>query len=69
MKAAEKYWSYKAPSIPEVKDLPPGVFRGDEREWSKLSPGMRRTIWRVSVKIRDPETGFYSVPLQSGLKS
>lgn len=46
----EKYWSYQAPPIPEIGDLPPGVFAGDERAWNSLSPGFRRTIWREAAK-------------------
>lgn len=62
MKAVEKYWSYRAPPTPEIKDLPPGSFKGSEKEWNQLSPGMRRTIWREAVKKLDPETGAYIVP-------
>jgi hypothetical protein len=62
MREPEKYWSYKAPPIPEVNDLPPGVFKGSERDWNRLSPGMRRAIWREAVKKRDAETGFCTVP-------
>lgn len=62
MKRPESYWAYKSPPIPEVKDLPPGVFKGSEHEWSQLSPGMRRTIWWEAVKVVDPETGYASAP-------
>lgn len=50
MREPEKYWLYKGPPIPEVTDLPPGVFKGDETAWCSLSPGMRRTIWREATK-------------------
>ncbi len=50
----EKYWAYKQPPIPEVKDLPPGTFKGDERAWNSLSPGMRRTIWSEAIKRLKP---------------
>lgn len=50
MRAPETYWAYKQPPIPEVKDLPQGVFSGDEKAWCSLSPGMRRTIWREATK-------------------
>lgn len=63
MKSPEIYWSYKSPPIPEIKDLPLGVFKGDEREWNRLSPGMRQTIWREAVKKLDPETGSFCVPV------
>jgi predicted Fe-S protein YdhL (DUF1289 family) len=50
MREPEKYWAYAQPPIPEVSDLPPGVFNGDEKSWCSLSPGMRRTIWREATK-------------------
>lgn len=57
MKKQEQYWGFKAPDIPEVGDLPPGTFNGDERAWSSLSPGYRRTIWQQAVKrLEPPET-------------
>lgn len=55
MKQPEKYWAYPQPPIPEVSDLPPGVFNGDERAWGSLSPGMRRTIWREATKRVEQE--------------
>lgn len=50
MKQGEKYWAFAQPPIPELRDLPPGVFAGDERAWESLSPGYRRTIWREATK-------------------
>lgn len=50
MREPETYWAYRQPPIPEVTDLPPGVFNGDEKSWCSLSPGMRRTIWREATK-------------------
>ena len=50
MREPEKYWAYAQPPIPEVTDLPKGVFHGDETAWCSLSPGMRRTIWREATK-------------------
>ncbi len=56
MREPERYWAYKQPPIPEVTDLPPGVFKGDEKAWCSLSPGMRRTIWREATKRQVPYT-------------
>lgn len=50
MKKPEKYWTYQAGDIPEVDDLPPGTFRGTEKDWQSLSPGMRREIYRQAMK-------------------
>lgn len=53
MKRPETYWAYAQPPIPELCDLPPGTFKGDERSWESLSPGFRRTIWREATKSRE----------------
>lgn len=53
MIAPEKYWNYKQPPIPELRDLPSGTFRGDEKQWQSLSPGYRRTIWQEALKRAD----------------
>lgn len=42
--AGESYWTYKAAS-PTPINPPPGSPM-TEKEWSQLSPGMRREIWR-----------------------
>lgn len=54
MREPETYWAYKQPPIPEVTDLPSGVFSGDENAWCSLSPGMRRAIWREATKRAMP---------------
>ena len=47
MKVAEVYWTYRASEpTPEHSDVYPHAFSGTEREWSQLSPGMRREIYR-----------------------
>ncbi len=61
MREPETYWAYKQPPIPEVTDLPEGVFKGDERAWGSLSPGMRRTIWREATKHMQPAVQQHSV--------
>jgi len=61
MIAPEKYWAYKQEPIPEMKDLPSGVFNGDEHGWNSLSPGMRRTIWREAMKRLAPPISEPSV--------
>ena len=53
MKKPEKYWTYKGGDIPEVSDLPPGTFKGDEKAWQQLSPGMRREIYRYAMKKKE----------------
>lgn len=50
MRETERYWLRKGPPIPEVSDLPAGTFSGDEGKWCSLSPGMRREIWRDSIR-------------------
>lgn len=60
MREPETYWAYKQPPIPEVSDLPPGVFKGDENSWCSLSPGMRRTIWREATKRQEREQSALS---------
>ena len=50
MKAPKSYWTYQAGLIPEVHDLPEGAFNGDEAAWSRLSPGMRREVYRQAIK-------------------
>ena len=49
MREPESYWLRKGPAIPEVADLPPGAFNGNEEAWCSLSPGMRRTVWREAI--------------------
>jgi hypothetical protein len=45
--ADESYWSYRASSpTPEYSEVPEGAFKGSEKEWYALSPGMRREIVR-----------------------
>jgi hypothetical protein len=45
--ADEKYWTYKAATpTPNYGELPEGCFNGTEKEWTSLSPGMRREIIR-----------------------
>ena len=47
MRMAEEYWTYRASEpTPEHSDVYPHAFSGTEREWSQLSPGMRREIYR-----------------------
>ena len=47
MRMAEEYWTYRASEpTPEHFDVYPHAFSGTEREWSQLSPGMRRAIYR-----------------------
>lgn len=46
MRAQEKYWGFRAPDTPELRDLPEGVFRGTEQEWESLPPGYRREIYK-----------------------
>lgn len=50
MKEPEKYWTYKSGPIPEIDDLPEGTFSGPEKDWNKLSPGMKREIYKQAVK-------------------
>ncbi len=51
MKAQENYWTYRAASdTPDLRDLPPDTFAGDEAAWHKLSPGFRREIYRYAIK-------------------
>lgn len=50
MKEKERYWTYKAPPVPEFSDLPPGTFAGNEQGFNSLSPGMRREIYKNSMK-------------------
>ena len=53
MKVAEVYWTYRASEpTPEHSDVYPHAFSGTEREWSQLSPGMRREIYRQANKER-----------------
>ena len=47
-KPPEPYWTYKAPPTPTVDELPPGAFAGTQRDFEKLSPGMRREIARAA---------------------
>lgn len=51
MRKHEKYWTYQAGDIPEISDLPPGTFKGDEKAWNSLSPGMRREIYRQAIRM------------------
>lgn len=45
--ADESYWTYQASTkTPLHNELAPGVFNGNEKEWTSLSPGMRREIVR-----------------------
>ena len=53
MKEREKYWTYKGGAIPELRDLPPNVFRGNENDWNKLSPGYKREIFNQAKKWLD----------------
>lgn len=50
--ADEKYWTYKAsvpaPSFADAKRA--GINVMTEQEWYKLSPGMRREIYRQQQK-------------------
>lgn len=55
MKKQEPYWGFKAADIPEVSDLPSGVLNGDEKAWSSLSPGYRRTIYQEAIKRLSPK--------------
>lgn len=48
--ANESYWTYQAGHVPTVAELPAGCFKGDQSEWQKLSPGMRREILRSFQK-------------------
>ncbi len=49
--ADESYWTYKPGTrTPKTKDLPKGAFKGDQSEFEKLSPGMRREIERSAKK-------------------
>lgn len=49
----ESYWTYKAAGpTPEHRDLPSGVFKGTEKQWHSLSPGMRREIARQAERSR-----------------
>lgn len=50
MRQPEKYWTYQAGAIPEVSDLPPGAFAGDDKAFNSLSPGMRREIHRQALR-------------------
>lgn len=50
MKKQAAYWTYKAPPTPELRDLPPGTFKGTEAGWNSLTPGMRREIYRSAMK-------------------
>lgn len=43
--------TYKAPPTPTVADLPKGAFKGSEKDFSSLSPGMRREIARTAEKL------------------
>ena len=47
MRKQESYWTYKAP---DLSDLPPGTFYGDEAQWRSLSPGFRRQIYRDALR-------------------
>lgn len=49
------YWTYRSPPTPELHDLPPGTFKGDERAWHQLSPGMRRTIWQEALRRQEKQ--------------
>lgn len=51
----KSFWSYQASSpTPSIHDLPEGTFKGTQREWESLSPGMRREIARqASQKAQD----------------
>lgn len=49
MREPESYWTRKGPPIPDAADLPAGTFKGDEKAWCSLSPGMRRDIWRDAL--------------------
>lgn len=62
MKKQETYWSFKAPDLPELSDLPQGTFAGTEAGWNSLSPGYRREIHRSAVKRASPQP----LPIETG---
>ncbi len=62
---SESYWSFRAERPPTVDELPPGAFKGTQKEFSSLSPGMRREIERQALRAQtadQPVTISPSVP-------
>lgn len=49
-KEPESYWEYKSGPIPTFEGLDPGVFKGTQKQWESLSPGMRQEIVRSHEK-------------------
>lgn len=69
-KQPESYWSTKAPPTPTVTDLPPGAFKGTEKDFSSLSPGMRREIERAAARANpQPAASFDSREAPKGQTS
>ena len=51
MKHTERYWTYQPNTpTPDINDLPNGTFNGTQKDFEKLSPGMRREILRSALK-------------------
>lgn len=53
--ADENYWAYKSDTpTPSYDCLPAGCFKGTQKQFESLSPGMRREILR-DFKRREKE--------------
>jgi hypothetical protein len=48
---SKSFWSYQSEKpTPRVEHLPEGTFKGNQDDWERLSPGMRREIHRQAMR-------------------